>query len=91
MAIASQRSYSFLSLETNLKALEHYSRLTHVGRRLSRGLVLSAVALDLLSGYMVLNRREKLWRPLAQPQDWGLQHQRSANRVLDTAAALKGD
>ncbi len=84
------RSYSFLSLEASLKALEHYSRLTHVGQRLSRGLVLSTVALDLLTGYMVLNGRGRLWRRLALPQDWRLQHQRSANRLLDTAAALRG-
>jgi predicted unusual protein kinase regulating ubiquinone biosynthesis (AarF/ABC1/UbiB family) len=84
------RSYSFLSVEASLKALEHYSRLTHVGRRLSRGLVLSTVAVDLLTGYMVLNGRGRLWRRLALPQDWGLQHQRSANRILDTAAELRG-
>jgi len=59
-------------------------------RRLSRGLVLSTVAVDLLTRYMVLNGRGRLWRRLALPQDWGLQHRRSANRLLDTAAALRG-
>lgn len=84
------RSNSFLSIEANLKALEYYSRLIHGGRGISRGLVLSTVAVDLLVGYEMLSRREQLWHHLVQPQDWELQHQRSASRVLSTAAALGG-
>ena len=49
------RSNSFLSVETSLNIVEHYSRYTHVGRKLSRGLALSALAADLLTGYTVLN------------------------------------
>ncbi len=84
------RSHSFLSVEASLKALEHYSRITHVGRRLTRGLAISTLAADLLTNYTLLNGRGRIWSHLAQPKDWELQHQRGANRVLDTAAALSG-
>ena len=84
------RSNSFLTVETSLNIVEHYSRYTHVGRKLSRGLALSALAADLLTGYTVLNTRGRVWNRLAGPQDWELQHQRGAKRVLDTAATLKG-
>ena len=39
---------------------------------------------------MVLNERGKWSNRLVQPQDWELQHRRSANRILGTAAALGG-
>jgi predicted unusual protein kinase regulating ubiquinone biosynthesis (AarF/ABC1/UbiB family) len=84
------RSNSFLAVEAYFKTLEHYSRSIHVGRTLSRGLVLSTVATDLLAGYRILSEKERLWHHLVQPQDWQLQHQRSAKRILDTAATLGG-
>jgi predicted unusual protein kinase regulating ubiquinone biosynthesis (AarF/ABC1/UbiB family) len=42
-----------------------------------------------LSGYTALNQRGR-WHRLVQPQDWNLQHQRGANRILDTTTALGG-
>ncbi len=84
------RSNNFLWAEANLKALEHYSRLTHVGQSLSRGLTLNTLAADIVVGYMLLDEKGKLSHRLAQPQDWEWQHQRSANRILDTAATLGG-
>lgn len=84
------RSNSFLWMEASLKALEHYSRVIHVGQGLSRGLALTTVAADIFAGYRVLNERGRWWRRLVQPQDWELQHRRSANRVLDTASSFGG-
>jgi predicted unusual protein kinase regulating ubiquinone biosynthesis (AarF/ABC1/UbiB family) len=83
-------SHKFLWAEAGLKTLEHYSRVAHVGQGLSRGLVLGTLAADLWTGYTVLNERRRWWSPLVQPQDWQLQHQRSAKRLLDTAAVLGG-
>jgi predicted unusual protein kinase regulating ubiquinone biosynthesis (AarF/ABC1/UbiB family) len=84
------RSTSFLWVEANLKTLEHYSRVTQVGQEYSRGLALGTLAADLLTSYTVLNQRGRWSRLLARPQDWKLQHQRGADRILDTAAALRG-
>jgi predicted unusual protein kinase regulating ubiquinone biosynthesis (AarF/ABC1/UbiB family) len=84
------RSTSFLWVEANLKTLERYSRVTRVGKEESRGLALGTLAADLLTNYEVLNQRGRWCRRLVQPQDWKLQHQRGANRILDTAAALGG-
>jgi len=83
------RSTSFLWVETHLKTLEYYSRVSHVGRERSREVALGTLAADLLTGYTILNQRGR-WNGLVQPQDWELQHQRGANRILDTAAALGG-
>lgn len=83
------RSNGFLWTETNLKTLEHYSRLTHVGQEWTRGLALGTLAADLLIGYKVLDERGR-WSGLVRAQDWELQHQRGAERILATAAALGG-
>ncbi len=83
------RSTSFLWVEAHLKTLEYYSRVIHIGQKGSREAALGTLAVDLLSGYTALNQRAR-WRRLVQPQDWDLQHQRGANRILDTTAALGG-
>ncbi len=83
------RSTIFLWVETHLKTLEYYSRVSHVGRERSREVALGTLAADLLTGYTILNQRGR-WNGLVKPQDWELQHQRGANRILDTAAALGG-
>src|SRR5579884_160007 len=83
-------SQNFLWTEAGLKTLEHYSRMVGVGRRLSRELVLGTLAADIWSGYTVLNERRRWWPDLVKSQDWQLQHQRSAKRLLDTAALLGG-
>lgn len=83
-------SQNFLWTEAGLKTLEHYSRIVRVGRRLSRELVLGTLAADIWSGYTVLNERRRWWPDLVKSQDWQLQHQRSAKRLLDTAALLGG-
>jgi predicted unusual protein kinase regulating ubiquinone biosynthesis (AarF/ABC1/UbiB family) len=84
------RSNSLLSLEANLKTLEQYSRRIRVGRRSTRALAFATLAADILSGYLMLDRRSRLWGRLTQPQDWDWQHERSAARVRDTAATLRG-
>ena len=84
------RSNGLLALEANLKSLEHYSRMAHVGRQPTRALTFTALAADILGGYLALARRSRLWGRLAQPQDWEWQHERSAARVRDTAARLRG-
>src|SRR3989442_5873671 len=61
-----------------------------VGQSLSRSLVLATVAADIFVGYTSLRERAKWLSSLVQPRDWQLQHQRSANRVLETAASLGG-
>jgi ubiquinone biosynthesis protein len=83
------RSTSFLWVETHLKTLEYYSRVSHLGQERSREVALGTLAADLLTGYTILNQRGR-WNGLVQPRDWELQHQRGANRILDTAAALGG-
>jgi hypothetical protein len=40
--------------------------------------------------YTTLRERAKWLSALVKPRDWQLQHQRSANRVLETAASLGG-
>jgi predicted unusual protein kinase regulating ubiquinone biosynthesis (AarF/ABC1/UbiB family) len=84
------RSSSLLPLEANLMTLEQYSRLLRVGRRSTRALTFATLATDILSGYLLLERRSRLWRRLTQPQDWEWQHERSAARVRDAAATLRG-
>src|SRR5260221_8447973 len=83
------RSNSLLSLEANLQSLEQYSRLVHFGRRSTRSLALATLAADIVSGYLLLDRRARLWGHLTQPQDWEWQHERSAARVRDAAALLR--
>ena len=86
------RSNSFLWLETNLRVFEHYGRVVPVpvGRRATRATALLAVAVDIISGYALLQQRGRLPGSLAPAQDWEWQHERSARRIRDTAAALGG-
>jgi predicted unusual protein kinase regulating ubiquinone biosynthesis (AarF/ABC1/UbiB family) len=84
------RSSGFLWLEGYLKTLEHYSRRVKLARRETRALTLMTLAADLMSGYTLLAQRQRLLGRLTQPQDWAWQHQRSAARLRDTAAALQG-
>lgn len=84
------RANTFLWTEANLRIGERLTRKTPTGMVLSRITVLSALAADLFTGYLTLQTRAR-WLPwLAGPQDWELQHERSANRLLDTAASLGG-
>jgi ubiquinone biosynthesis protein len=84
------RSNTFLWAEAGLQVQEHATRVVPVGQSLSRSLVLATVAADIFVGYTTLSERAK-WLPfLVKPRDWELQHQRSANRVLETAASLGG-
>jgi predicted unusual protein kinase regulating ubiquinone biosynthesis (AarF/ABC1/UbiB family) len=84
------RSNAFLWTEAGLQAQEHATRVVPVGQSLSRSLVLATVAADIFVGYTTLRERAKWLPALVKPQDWELQHQRSANRVLETAASLGG-
>ncbi len=84
------RSNSLLSLEANLETLERSSRLLRIGRRSTRALTLATLTADILSGYLLLDRRARLWGRLTQPQDWGWQHERGAARVREAAATLRG-
>ncbi|HEV2236956.1 MAG TPA: ABC1 kinase family protein [Ktedonobacterales bacterium] len=84
------RSSGFLWMEGYLKTIERYSRRAHLGRRQARGLALMTLAVDLLSGYTLLAQRQRLPGRLTRAQDWAWQHQRSADRLRDTAAALQG-
>jgi len=84
------RSNSFLWTETNIKTLEHYSRVLHTGQGLSRGLVLSTLAADIIAGYLSLTGRKQMSPALVPPADWEWQHRRSAQRIVSTAAALGG-
>jgi predicted unusual protein kinase regulating ubiquinone biosynthesis (AarF/ABC1/UbiB family) len=87
---ALSRSNGFLWLEANLRVLEHYTRRVPLGRRATRASTLLALATDLISGYMLLEQRSRLSRSLVGPADWAWQHERSAYRLRDTAAALGG-
>ena len=84
------RSNAFLWTEAGLSMQEHATRVVPVGQSLSRSLVLATVAADIFVGYTTLRERAKWLPSLVQPRDWALQHQRSANRVLETAASLGG-
>lgn len=84
------RSHSFLWAETGLQVQEQYSRAAPTAMAWWRGLILATIAADIMSGYTTLRERARWWPPLVQPQDWELQHQRGANRVLDTAVSLGG-
>jgi predicted unusual protein kinase regulating ubiquinone biosynthesis (AarF/ABC1/UbiB family) len=84
------RSNAFLWTEAGLSVQEHATRVVPVGQSLSRSLVLAAVAADIFVGYTSLRERAKWLPSLVKPRDWELQHQRGANRVLETAASLGG-
>jgi predicted unusual protein kinase regulating ubiquinone biosynthesis (AarF/ABC1/UbiB family) len=84
------RSNAFLWTEAGLSVQEHATRVVPVGQSLSRSLVMATVAADIFVGYTTLSEREKWLPSLVKPRDWELQHQRSANRVLETSASLGG-
>src|SRR5256885_1958329 len=84
------RSNTFLWAEAGLSVQEHATRVVPVGQSLSRSLVLATVAADIFVGYTTLGERAKWLPSLVKPRDWELQHQRSANRGLETAASLGG-
>src|SRR5437660_2201219 len=84
------RSNTFLWAEAGLSVQEHATRVVPVGQSLSRSLVLATVAADIFVGYTTLRERAKWLPSLVKPHDWQLQHQRSADRVLETAASLGG-
>ena len=84
------RSNAFLWTEAGLSVQEHTTRMVPVGQSLSRSLVMATVAADIFVGYTALGERDKWLPSLVKPRDWELQHQRSANRVLETAASLGG-
>lgn len=84
------RSNAFLWTEAGLQVEERSTRMIKVGQGVSRSLVLATVAADIFVGYTSLREREKWLPTLVKPRDWQLQHQRNANRVLETAASLGG-
>jgi len=84
------RSNAFLWTEAGLSVQEHATRVAPAGQSLSRSLVMATVAADIFAGYTALGERAKWLPSLVKPQDWKLQHQRSANRVLEAAASLGG-
>ncbi len=84
------RSNAFLWAETGLLMQEQNSRGNAIGQTLTRSLALGTLATDIISGYLSLRERARLWPDLVQERDWELQHQRGANHVLDTAASLGG-
>src|SRR3989454_8512249 len=84
------RSNTFLWAEAGLSVQEHATRVVPVGQSLARALVLATVGADIFVGYTTLGERAKWLPSLVQPRDWELQHQRSANRVLEPAASLGG-
>ena len=84
------RSNAFLWMKAGLSAQEQATRLVPAGQSLSRSLVMACVSADIVLGYSGLNERAKWIPSLVKPRDWELQHQRCANRVLETAASLGG-
>jgi ubiquinone biosynthesis protein len=84
------RSNAFLWAETGLQVQERSIRTIQAGQALSRSLVLATVAADILVGYTTLRERAKWLPSLVKPRDWQLQHQRSADRVLETAGSMGG-
>ena len=69
---------------------EHATCVVPVGQSLSCSMVMITVAADIFVGYTTLGEREKWLPSLVKPYGWELQHQRSANRVLETSASLGG-
>jgi predicted unusual protein kinase regulating ubiquinone biosynthesis (AarF/ABC1/UbiB family) len=84
------RSNSFLWAEAGFRTQERYSRITPVSSAVSRTTVLATVAADISIGYLALHERARLLPNLVGSKDWELQHQRGANRVLETAGSLGG-
>jgi ubiquinone biosynthesis protein len=84
------RSNTFLWAEAGLQVQEHATRAIAVGQSLSRSLALATVSADIFVGYTTLSERAKWLPSLVKASDWELQHQRGANRVLETAASLGG-
>ena len=84
------RSHAFLWMKAGLSLQEQATRIVPACHSLSRSFVMACVGADITLGYSTLGERAKWFPPLVKPQDWELQHQRSANRVLETAAALGG-
>ena len=84
------RSNAFLWMKAGLSAQEHATRLIPAGRSFSRSLVMACVSADIVLAYSTLRERSKWLPPLVKPWDWDRQHERSANRVLETAASLGG-
>jgi ubiquinone biosynthesis protein len=88
--IALARSNAFLWTEAGLSVQEHAVRVLPAGQSVSRSLVMATVAADIFIGYTTLAERAKWLPSVVEPRDWELQHQRSANRVLETCASLGG-
>ena len=84
------RSNSFLWTEAGLTTQERYSRITPISSAVSRTVVLATVATDISIGYIALRERARRLPKLINAKDWELQHQRGANRLLDTASTLGG-
>ncbi|MGB7915229.1 MAG: hypothetical protein WCF79_08070, partial [Rhodomicrobium sp.] len=84
------RSNAFLWMKAGLSVQEHATRLVPAAQSLSRSLVMACVSADILLAYSTLRERSKWLPPLVKPWDWDRQHERSANRVLETAASLGG-
>jgi ubiquinone biosynthesis protein len=84
------RSNAFLWTEASLQVQERSIRRIQAGQALSRSLVLATVAVDILLGYATLRERARWLPALVKPRDWQLQHQRSADRLLETATSLGG-
>lgn len=84
------RANFFLWTEASLQTQERYSRVVPAGLAWSRMLALATVATDIQVGYTTLRERAR-WLPLlVSASDWELQHQRSADRLLDLSASLGG-
>ena len=84
------RSNSFLWAEAGLQVQERSTRALKAGQGVSRSLVMATVAADIFVGYTTLRERARWMPSLVKPRDWQMQHQRSANRVLETSASLGG-
>lgn len=84
------RSNTFLWSEAGLRFGERLTRLAPTGLALSRTLVTGTVAADIFTGYLALQNRSRWWPWLVGPKDWEKQHERGANRLLDTANSLGG-
>ena len=84
------RSNSFLWAEAGLQVQERSTRALKAGQGVSRSLVMATVAADIFVGYTTLRERARWLPSLVKPRDWQMQHQRSANRVLETSASLGG-
>ena len=84
------RSNSFLWTEASLQVQERSTRALKAGQGVSRSLVMATVAADIFVGYTTLRERARWLPSLVKPRDWHMQHQRSANRVLEISASLGG-